>query len=315
MRRVERPFLQATFGEYDFYRFVGGGSADLAGGDLTIGGEAQLYNGPWVRNEDLLKLNGFGKWTWGDADQGVSLFGSGYSATWDATDQIPRRAVEDGRIGRFEGIDDSLGGETSRYLASASYWRGRENTTRVLAYAGSSRLDLWSNFTYLLDDPENGDQFQQVDKRTLFGVDTSQDLVHTLGSIHLHHTFGAQVRHDAVTEVGLFPSVERERTGIVREDDVRTTSLGLYWHGESRPTNWLRAYVGLRGDLYWADVDAVSQPVNGGDGFRRDLQPEGGPCPRALGGLRGLPELRSRLSQQRRKRNHHSGRPGHGRPR
>ena len=37
----------------------------------------------------------------------------GCDAHWDATDQVPRRAIASGAIDRFDAIDDSDGGETS----------------------------------------------------------------------------------------------------------------------------------------------------------------------------------------------------------
>ncbi len=33
----------------------------------------------------------------------------------------------------------------------------------------ATTLNLWSNFTYFLDDPVNGDQFEQADERWIFG--------------------------------------------------------------------------------------------------------------------------------------------------
>lgn len=263
--RLERPFLQATFGEFDFYRVVGGGSHALGPGELLVGGDFQFYDGPWTLDENLEKYNGILKWTWGDEERGVSLFGSAYSADWSSTDQIALRAFSDGSIGRFDNLDDDLGGNTSRYTASASLWNGATNQTRFRGYASFYDFDLWSNFTYFLDDPVNGDEFQQMDERTILGFDFAQDYEHDLGPLHLHHTAGAQVRHDAISDVGLFKSAARERLSTVREDEVEVTSVGLYWNASSKLTDWMRAYVGVRGDLYWFEVDAISNPENGGN--------------------------------------------------
>ncbi len=144
------------------------------------------------------------------------------------------------------------------------------------AYFSYYDFDLWSNFTYLLDDPTNGDEFHQFDQRTVVGLDAAQELVHALGPLHLHHTFGAQLRHDDVADVGLFKTVNRRRIGTVREDDVGVTSLGLYWNVQSQLTDWARVYVGVRGDLYWFDVDADSRPENGGREFDGIVNPKVG---------------------------------------
>ncbi len=263
--KIERPFIKATFGEFDYYRVVGGGSHAVGGGELLAAGEVQFYDGPWTLDENLEKYNGIAKWTWGDEERGVSLFGSAYSADWNSTDQIALRAVDQGLIGRFDNLDADLGGNSSRYTVSGDIWNGAENTTRVRGYVSFYDFDLWSNFTYFLDDPVNGDEFQQIDERTILGLDGSQELEHSLGPVDLVHTLGVQLRHDSISDVGLFKTAARNRLSTVREDEVEVTSLGLYWNGESQLTDWARAYVGVRGDLYWFEVDALSNPENGGN--------------------------------------------------
>ncbi len=274
--RLERPFLQASFGEFDFYRVVGGGSLSLGGGDLLAATELQFYDGPWTRDENQQKYNGIAKWTRGDEERGLSLFGSAYYADWDSTDQIPLRAVRSGLIGRFDNLDNDLGGDTSRYSLAASFWHGIENTTSVRVYFSYYDFSLWSNFTYLLDDPTAGDEFQQVDQRTIVGLDATQELIHSLGPVHLHSTFGAQLRHDGVRDVGLFKTADRRRIGTVRDDEVGVTSLGIYWNAQSQLTEWARVYLGVRGDLYWFDVDGVSRPENGGREFDGIVNPKVG---------------------------------------
>jgi hypothetical protein len=265
MSRIDRPFIKASFGEYDFYRVVAAGSHPLGAGDLLLAQELQFYQGPWSRDEELQKFNGVAKYTWGDKERGLALFANGYSADWDSTDQIARRAVREGLIGRFGNLDDDLGGDTSRYTGTARFWNGIENTTRVQAYVAYYDLDLWSNFTYFLDDPVDGDELRQFDERTTTGLDASQELVHSLGAFELNHTFGIQVRYDGISDVGLAHTAERESLSTVRRDRVDETSLGLYWKGTTDLTSWMRAYAGLRGDVYWFDVDAKTQPENSGD--------------------------------------------------
>lgn len=276
MSAIDRPFIKMSFGEFDFYRVVGGGSTRVAGGDLMIGGEFQFYNGPWDLREDLEKFNGIAKWTVGDRERGMSLFASGYSADWNATDQIARRAVRDGTIGRFGNLDSDLGGNTSRYTASAKFWNGLENTTRAHAYVSTYDFNLWSNFTYFLDDPENGDEFQQRDKRTVLGLEVAQDLEHELLSRHVHHTFGLQLRNDRVSDIGLFNTSARQRLATVRDDSLEVTTLGMYWKADAQILSWMRAYAGLRGDLYWFDVHARSLAENGGNRSDGIVQPKVG---------------------------------------
>ena len=69
-------------------------------------------------------------------------------------------------IGCFGFIDDDLGGKTTRIgLVAAGAFGGIE----VNAFATNYDLVLTSNFTYFLDDPIEGDEFQQQDRRFVFG--------------------------------------------------------------------------------------------------------------------------------------------------
>src|SRR5690606_24837927 len=112
------------------------------------------------------------------------------------------------------------------------------------------------------EDPENGDEFAQRDKRTVLGFEVAQDVSHDLAWLHLHHTIGLQLRNDRVSDVGLFNTVARRRIATVREDSLEVTTLGLFWKAETHVLPWMRTYVGLRGDLYWFDVDGRSDPEN-----------------------------------------------------
>ena len=95
----------------------------------------------------------------------------GYTSRWNSTDQIPLRAVNDGRVPRFGAVDPTDGGQSSRYSLSTRWAQTDEKgTTRVSAYVIRSRLDLFSNFTFFLNDPESGDAIQQHDSRLQEGA-------------------------------------------------------------------------------------------------------------------------------------------------
>ena len=101
--------------------------------------------------------------------------GLAYRADWNSTDQVPDRAVASGLIPRFGFIDDTDGGRTARYSLVADYQRTSSNArTRATAYVSKYRLNLFSNFTYVLDDPDRGDQFEQADRRWVTGARVSQ---------------------------------------------------------------------------------------------------------------------------------------------
>ncbi len=135
--------------------------------------------------------------------------------------------------------------------------------TRVIGFAMDYGLDLFSNFTYRLNDPVNGDQFEQIDNRRVFGIrSTHLRRTHILGR-PFEHGVGLQLRHDRIGPVGLFATRERQRLSVTREDRVNQTSTGLYYQGELELTERLRVSSGIRGDLYHFDVRS-STPENTG---------------------------------------------------
>ena len=62
-------------------------------------------------------MNGIVRYTRGDTRDGFSLTGMGHNADWNATDQIPQRAIDEGRISRFGNIDPSDGGRTYKRVS------------------------------------------------------------------------------------------------------------------------------------------------------------------------------------------------------
>src|SRR5690606_14700043 len=141
----------------------------------------------------------------------------------------------------------------SRYSVSGGWTRelgaGR---ARLNAYAIDYDLSLYSNFTYFLDDPVAGDQFEQRDERRIAGG----DFAFTFDGARSAQTIGAMVRHDDIGQVGLFHTVARQRLGTIRLDAVEQRSLGVYYSAETRWSDRVRTTLGVRADHY--DFDVVS---------------------------------------------------------
>ncbi len=138
--------------------------------------------------------NGFLRYSEGDVANGLAITALAYTNSWHATDQIPARAVSDGSLGLFSGIDPTDGGDTQRYSLSMRWSQtGDRTATKVEAYAIYSTLNLFNNFTYFLDNPDLGDQFQQSDKRKIFGVNASHLMRHQLAGFNSETTIGTQI--------------------------------------------------------------------------------------------------------------------------
>ena len=261
---LERPLLRLTAGSNRFGRMLAAASPKLAAGNLLVALETGSADGPWENPENYRRLNGVVRYSRGDTRQGLAVTFMGYDAKWTATDQVPERAVSDGLISRFGTLDASDGGETHRYTLSAEVQRsGTASTTKVLGFAMDYGLDLFSNFTYALNDPVNGDQFEQVDNRRVFGVRASHRRRGRLLGRAIEHSFGLQARHDRIGPLGLFSTRKRQRLSTTREDRVNQTSTGVYYQGELELTDRFRVATGLRGDLYHFDVRS-NLPENAG---------------------------------------------------
>ncbi|WP_238455670.1 TonB-dependent receptor [Azohydromonas lata] len=268
---LEQPFAALTLGQRGYQRLLGAGSGEISPGLSLLGAlELQRNDGPWTTPEGLHKVNGVLTLSGGTAAQGFSASLMHYDAHWTSTDQIPQRLIDagtfDGRpFGRFDSLDPTDGGNTRRSSLSAEWHRRGDDgsATRVSAYAIDYRLKLFSNFTYALERPGQGDQFSQQDSRQVYGLNASHALDHQLGSLPARSEFGLQLRHDRI-RVGLLDTAARQVTGITREDRVRQTSLGLYGQTSVEVAPWLRTIVGVRADQARFDVDSLSNAANAG---------------------------------------------------
>ncbi len=254
--------LAWTAGENGFHRGLVMGS--LTNGNIRLSGaaEVQRYDGPWADvQEGVKKLNGLIKLGGGDQTGQWQTTLMHYKNQWSAADQIPERAVNAGLIAPLGSIDPTLGGDTRRSSVSGDYQRSHgDHASRWTAYLIDYEMNLYSNFTYLLDDPLLGDQFQQVDDRRILGGSYHH---HRNASDALQHRWGAAVQQDDIGTVGLYRTQARQRTGIVRQDGVEEISLGIYYEAIWTLGPGWRAVLGARADHFRFDVDA-EDPRNSG---------------------------------------------------
>lgn len=268
--RLDRSFLSATVGGFDYYRGLAAGSVEAGPGVLTGALDLTRYDGPWDLPEDLGQTKFHVSYVTDIAGAEGKFTLQGYDGSWNATDQIPRRAVKSGLIDDLGHLDPDLGGDTSRYALTGRLDFGAWN---VSAYLIDYELSLLSNFTYFLDDPLRGDEFEQTDDRTIAGLALGGAVDRELASRPVTLRWGTDLRYDDIHEVGLFHTAARAVTSAVRRDAVEETSLGAFGEAEIDVSNRLRATVGLRADYYSWDVDAL-QDENSGSGNDSLLSPK-----------------------------------------
>jgi hypothetical protein len=156
--RLPKGRLTAGLGENSYGRVLAAGSVEVGAGWLLGAIEGQVYDGPWSDiEEDVEKVNGMLRWS-GDGDNlSWSATAMYFDSSWNSADQIPQRAVDQGLIDPYGSLDRTLGGETGRSsLSGRLAWDGDGFLNEINAWMIDYDLQLWSNFTYLLDDPVNG---------------------------------------------------------------------------------------------------------------------------------------------------------------
>ncbi len=262
--RLDQNMAQITLGAHGYRRSLVAGSAHLENGDYLLGAlEGASNNGPWDNAENLRKLNGLVTYSRGSKANGFDVSAMAYQSHWDSTDQVPLRAVESGQIGRFGAIDKSDGGNTARYSLSGNWRQALEDgRVEISAYAMSYRLNLYSNFTYFLDHPDTGDQFEQSDRHKVFGINAKRVWIGTLAGLPSSTEVGLQTRHDRI-QVGLFDTTERVRTATTRDDAVRQTSLSAYVENSLNFSDTFRTVAGVRADHYHFNVNGLLADNNG----------------------------------------------------
>lgn len=268
LNQLPQGIASLTLGSYDYQRMLLANSVAMADGHLLYALDVNHYDGPWQVAEGVRKYNGVLRYSESDAHDSTTFTMMVYKNRWNSTDQIPLRAVRSGQIGRFDAIDPTDGGDASRYsLSFNKQHRDQHGGWQMSAYAVRSELDLYSNFTYFLNDPVNGDQFNQREKRTMLGVNLSKSWLGELAGLPMENKLGIQTRYDKLSPVALYNTAQAQRLSRIRSDNVEESSAGLFaentlwWHEK------MRTVAGVRYDRYQFDVKSS---IHGNSGNTRD---------------------------------------------
>ena len=230
--------------------------------------EIYKTNGPFDRPQDYQRINGFAKASgWLSESVEGSIWATYLWSTWWASGQIPERAVREKLIERFGAIDNSEGGNTQRFNLNGNLqWHVTDNdTARVRAYAQYYQLDLYSNFTFFLNDPVNGDEIGQFDRnRKVAGVNVEYEHRDIVLGIPLTTTAGFQFRLDR-PNVLLTHTVDRNLLDTTQNVSIFETSYAPFLKFEAQPLPWLHVLTGARGDFFYFNVhnnlvEAPEQP-------------------------------------------------------
>jgi outer membrane receptor protein involved in Fe transport len=263
-----------TGGSYDTYRYLNIVTSKESPLKPTLAAEIYGSDGPFDHPERLKRYNLFLRSSFIETpDSSMSLTLMSYGSGWNGSGQVPLREVEAGRLSRFGSVDPSEGGNSQRHSASLLYMsRPREGEEwNASAYLINYRLSLFSNFTFFANDPVNGDQIEQDDRRVISGFQSSYRMAREALGRTWTTVIGVQGRSDSI-ETQLNNTVNRRRVSQMADADIREGSLGAYLQEEVSPVSWLRLVGGVRADYYGFDVEDNLQvlPSSGTTGTAQD---------------------------------------------
>ncbi|WP_212006175.1 TonB-dependent receptor [Chitinophaga sp. HK235] len=200
-----------------------------------IATEYNYTNGPFDVQQQFSRFNIFGKYNqWLNDKDYLSFQLSTFTSGWNASGQIPERAVEQGLISRWGSIDPTEGGNTSRTNAALTFIHhsNAQEYWKSFFFYSRYKFNLYSDFTFFLKDPVNGDEIQQKDDRSIYGFEQQYTRDFTMGNSRLTWQSGVGLRLDDIYDL--------ELNHVYRRDSLLNREA---W-GSGRETN-LHAYTGL----------------------------------------------------------------------
>ncbi len=253
---VREGLVQAAAGQFDTQRYLLMFSPTKDKVRTLFAAEGYYTNGPFQNDNRYFRTNLLGKATMNPTTRSeLSLTGTFQKSQWNASGEIPLRAVQDGSLDRFGAIDPSEGGNTLRSTARLNYHYDTPKGGRFFAnaYGQYYRLDLFTNFTLFLNDPVNGDGIQQSDRRVMYGGDLGYRQADRVMDIDGTVTVGVQARVDNIhTRLGT--QRQRNPLGTTIDSDILEASYSPFVNLEVQPVSWLRLAGGLRSEVFTFDV-------------------------------------------------------------
>ncbi len=242
--KLEESQLSFEFGRFNSLRTVGLFKIlDTEKHNAYIASEYLISDGPFESSQNFVRNNFMLKYS-GELNvkDRISVIASHFSSKWDASGQIPVRAVNQGLISRFGAIDDTEGGQTGRTNLAIHFNRVINDRTFIKNnfYYSLYDFELYSNFSFFLNDPINGDQIRQKEERQIFGFEStwnrSNNFEHASSLLQL----GVGLRSDDIDGNELSRSLNRRTTlDRLQYGDVDEKNLYAFANLELDYENWL----------------------------------------------------------------------------
>ncbi len=226
-----------------------------------IASEYNYFDGPTINKQNFNRFNVFGKYNLSiSSNTQLTASLSAFKSKWDASGQIPTRAVESGEIDRFGSINPTEGGNTDRYNANLVLSHAFKNGVvwENQAYFSKYFFNLYSDFTFYLNDPINGDEINQRENRQVFGYLSSINKQSDFNGFSINSTYGIGIRSDATQNSTLAHVVKRGFLENIKLGDIHENNAFAYVKQQISKRRWLFD-AGLRLDyLHFDYLDKLS---------------------------------------------------------
>jgi outer membrane cobalamin receptor len=219
-----------------------------------IASEYMYTKGYFDNPQNFSRVNIFGKYRrkLGENND-FSLSASTFSSKWKASGQIPERALQSGLIGFFGAIDPNEGGNTGRSNINAQLQTSLKNGSYIKNQAWYSHYDfeLYSNFTFFLNNNLDGDQIRQKEKRNLFGYNGSYTHISYAGDKKITSDAGVSIRFDKTRNSELSRTKNRTIvTDPIKLGDIKELNTGIWLNETIRWNEKFSINAGIRYDYF-----------------------------------------------------------------
>jgi outer membrane receptor protein involved in Fe transport len=256
-KHLDNSFVKLEGGTYGYFRSVAAidllGKTNIKNQEAYVAGEYSYNRSYFDVPQNFNRVNVMGKYTnYLSKDKMLSFTASAFRSNWHASGQVPERAVERGDIGRFGELSPEEGA-TSRYNANLQYSQAINNHSSFKSNLFLSYYDfeLYSNFTFFLEDTINGDQIRQKEKRVITGYNGSYSSTYDIAGLKTKTDIGVGFRYDNVMDNELSHTVNFNTTlNRLALGDINETNLFAYANQAFYLSPQLVFNAGLRYDYF-----------------------------------------------------------------
>ncbi|PQJ80879.1 TonB-dependent receptor [Polaribacter porphyrae] len=235
---IQKNMISVGYGDFNSLRTVGMFNLlnNAKSDNAYVALEYIEFDGPFVSSQNFNRLNLFAKYnTFINGKDKLTFTASHFTSSWDASGQIPQRAVDNGSITRFGAIDDTEGGFTSRSNFNIQLQKtlADESIFQANAFYSNYNFELYSNFTFFLDDAVNGDQIRQFEGRNIYGMNAKIITEKEYGNVEAKFTKGFGLRFDDIDDNELSKTKNRRETlSNIQLGDVEQTNFYAFFNSE-----------------------------------------------------------------------------------